>query len=61
MESEGELNSDQKQRLRRDLMMMGYDEDEDFEEMQGANAHLIAGGFDLTEEGLRKGKNLTQE
>lgn len=29
---EGELNSAQKRRLKRDLLMMGYDEDEDYEE-----------------------------
>jgi len=29
---EGELNSAQKLRLKRDLLMMGYDDDEDYEE-----------------------------
>ena len=32
---ENELNSAQKRRLKRDLMMMGYDEDEDYEEIGG--------------------------
>ena len=29
---EGELNEAQKRRLKADLMLIGYDEDEDFEE-----------------------------
>jgi hypothetical protein len=47
--SEGELNSDQKQKLRRDLAMMGYDEDDDFDEINEANARLMMGGFESAE------------
>lgn len=35
--------------------MMGYDEDEDFDEINVAHAAMIAGGFDITEEALKKG------
>ena len=34
----GELNSAQKRRLKRDLLMMGYDDDEDFEEVAAIQA-----------------------
>jgi hypothetical protein len=49
MDSEGELNSDQKQKLKRDLAMMGFeDDDDDFDEINEANAKLI-GGFDMSQ------------
>jgi len=50
--SEGELNSDQKQKLRRDLAMMGFEEDDDFEEIQEAHSRLL-GGFEQA--ALREG------
>ena len=43
LDSEGELNSDQKQKLRRDLAMMGFEEDDDFDEINEANARLLVG------------------
>lgn len=49
MDSEGELNSDQKQKLKRDLAIMGFeDDDDDFDEINEANAKLI-GGFDMSQ------------
>jgi len=55
--SEGELNSDQKKKLKRDLAIMGYEDDDDFDEINEANARLI-GGFDMAQRGnelLRQG------
>jgi hypothetical protein len=59
--SEGELNSSQKQKLRRDLAMMGYDEDDDFDEINEANARLM-GGFDMSPEAFKQAtQGLTPE
>ena len=53
MGSEGELNSSQKQKLRRDLAMMGYDEDDEFDEINEANARLIMSGFNMSPEAFK--------
>ena len=41
LDSDGELNSDQKQKLRRDLAMMGFEEEEDFDEINEVNARIL--------------------
>jgi hypothetical protein len=45
LDSDGDLNSAQKQKLRRDLAMMGFEEDDDFDEINEANARLM-GNYD---------------
>lgn len=60
--SEGELDSSQKQKLRRDLAMMGYDDDEEFDEINEANARLMMGAFDMTSEAFKQAtKGLSPE
>jgi len=61
---EGELNSAQKRRLKRDLLMMGYDEDEDFEEVVAAQQHKQPAGMlqgNINELGNVLASQLTEE
>ena len=41
LDSDDELNSDQKKKLRRDLAMMGFEDDEEYDEINEANARMI--------------------